>query len=56
MNTTINAKTYESSSPLLFSFLGLGVMGYPMAGHLAMTGDTVTVYNRTATKFEALLT
>ncbi|GAB4121959.1 MAG: NAD(P)-dependent oxidoreductase [Rhodothalassiaceae bacterium] len=32
------------------SFLGLGVMGYPMAGHLARAGHSVTVYNRTASK------
>ena len=32
------------------SFLGLGVMGYPMAGHLAKAGHEVTVYNRTAAK------
>lgn len=32
------------------AFLGLGVMGYPMAGHLARGGFTVTVYNRTAAK------
>ena len=32
------------------SFLGLGVMGYPMAGHLAAAGHDVTVYNRTATR------
>ena len=30
------------------AFLGLGVMGYPMAGHLAAAGHAVTVYNRTA--------
>ena len=34
------------------SFLGLGVMGYPMAGHLARAGHDVTVYNRTAAKAE----
>lgn len=34
------------------AFLGLGVMGYPMAGHLAKAGHTVTVYNRTAAKAE----
>ena len=34
------------------AFLGLGVMGYPMAGHLAKSGHEVTVYNRTATKAE----
>ena len=32
------------------AFLGLGVMGYPMAGHLAAKGHAVTVYNRTAAK------
>ena len=32
------------------AFLGLGVMGYPMAGHLARAGHQVTVYNRTADK------
>ncbi|MBV6638417.1 NAD(P)-dependent oxidoreductase [Mameliella sp. AT18] len=32
------------------AFLGLGVMGYPMAGHMAKAGHEVTVYNRTAAK------
>ena len=32
------------------AFVGLGVMGYPMAGHLASAGHDVTVYNRTAAK------
>ena len=35
------------------AFLGLGVMGFPMAGHLAKAGYTVTVYNRTAAKSAA---
>jgi 3-hydroxyisobutyrate dehydrogenase-like beta-hydroxyacid dehydrogenase len=35
------------------AFLGLGVMGGPMAGHLAKAGHRVTVYNRTAAKAEA---
>ncbi|MGI3167593.1 NAD(P)-dependent oxidoreductase [Pseudooceanicola sp. C21-150M6] len=35
------------------AFLGLGVMGYPMAGHLKAAGHEVTVYNRTVTKAEA---
>ena len=35
------------------AFLGLGVMGFPMAGHLAAKGHEVTVYNRTAAKAEA---
>ncbi len=34
------------------AFLGLGVMGYPMAGHLAAKGHEVTVYNRTGAKAE----
>ena len=34
------------------AFIGLGVMGYPMAGHLAKAGHSVTVYNRTAAKSE----
>ncbi|MCE8509384.1 NAD(P)-dependent oxidoreductase [Ruegeria pomeroyi] len=34
------------------AFLGLGVMGYPMAGHLKAAGHEVTVYNRTAAKSE----
>ena len=35
------------------AFLGLGVMGFPMAGHLAAAGHSVTVYNRSAAKAEA---
>jgi 3-hydroxyisobutyrate dehydrogenase len=35
------------------AFLGLGVMGFPMAGHLAAKGHEVTVWNRTASKAEA---
>ena len=35
------------------AFLGLGVMGYPMAGHLRAAGHEVTVYNRTVSKAEA---
>lgn len=38
------------------AFLGLGVMGYPMAGHLAAAGHDVTVYNRTKSKSEAWVT
>ncbi len=37
-------------SNLKVSFLGLGVMGYPMAGHLSKAGYSVTVYNRTSQK------
>ncbi len=50
MTTNINAKTYESTPSRRVAFLGLGVMGYPMAGHLARAGHQVTVYNRNATK------
>ena len=35
------------------AFIGLGVMGYPMAGHLAKAGHDVTVYNRTGAKADA---
>jgi 3-hydroxyisobutyrate dehydrogenase len=35
------------------AFIGLGVMGYPMAGHLAAKGHGVTVYNRSGAKAEA---
>ncbi|CAM3279294.1 NAD(P)-dependent oxidoreductase [Paracoccus nototheniae] len=35
------------------AFLGLGVMGFPMAGHLAAAGHEVSVYNRSAAKAEA---
>ena len=35
------------------AFIGLGVMGFPMAGHLATAGHQVTVYNRSAGKAEA---
>jgi 3-hydroxyisobutyrate dehydrogenase-like beta-hydroxyacid dehydrogenase len=48
--TSINPKTYEPAAATPVAFLGLGVMGYPMAGHLAQAGHTVRVYNRTATK------
>ena len=34
-------------------FIGLGNMGFPMAGHLAAAGHEVTVYNRTAAKAES---
>ena len=50
MTTHINTKTYEPTPSRHVAFLGLGVMGYPMAGHLARAGHQVTVYNRTTTK------
>ena len=48
--SAINSKTYETTPPQKVAFLGLGVMGFPMAGHLAAAGHKVSVYNRTATK------
>ena len=47
------AKTYEQTPSRKVAFLGLGVMGGPMAGHLAAAGHQVTVYNRTAAKAQA---
>jgi 3-hydroxyisobutyrate dehydrogenase-like beta-hydroxyacid dehydrogenase len=46
----MTSKTYEPISSRRVAFLGLGVMGYPMAGHLARAGHQVTVYNRTESK------
>jgi 3-hydroxyisobutyrate dehydrogenase-like beta-hydroxyacid dehydrogenase len=46
----MSTKTYESIPSRKIAFLGLGVMGFPMAGHLARAGHRVTVYNRTAAK------
>jgi 3-hydroxyisobutyrate dehydrogenase len=40
----------ENSQAKKLAFLGLGVMGYPMAGHLARAGHRVTVYNRNPAK------
>jgi 3-hydroxyisobutyrate dehydrogenase len=51
--SSTNAKTYEPSSPRKVAFLGLGVMGYPMAGHLALAGHHVTVYNRSPARSTA---
>ncbi len=48
--SSTNPKTYEPAPSRKVAFLGLGVMGYPMAGHLALAGHSVTVYNRTASK------
>ncbi len=53
---TITSKMYEGQRADIMAkvaFLGLGVMGYPMAGHLSKAGHEVTVYNRTTTKAEA---
>ncbi len=53
MNTSTQPKTYGNTPAHSVAFLGLGVMGYPMAAHLALAGHRVTVYNRTASKSEA---
>jgi 3-hydroxyisobutyrate dehydrogenase len=49
----MSIRSYEPIPPRRVAFLGLGVMGYPMAGHLARAGHAVTVYNRTSAKAEA---
>ena len=49
----MSTRTYESTPPRRCAFLGLGVMGHPMAGHLVRAGHAVTVYNRTARKAQA---
>jgi 3-hydroxyisobutyrate dehydrogenase-like beta-hydroxyacid dehydrogenase len=46
-------KTYLSAPSHDVAFLGLGVMGHPMAGHLQRAGHRVTVYNRTGSKAQA---
>lgn len=51
--SSITEKTYPPASQLNVAFLGLGVMGYPMAGHLSKAGHRVAVYNRTAGKADA---
>ena len=54
--SSINTKTYEVTAFPQVAFLGLGVMGYPMAGHLSQAGHPVSVYNRTAAKSAAFCT
>ncbi len=51
--SSIASKSYESVAPKKVAFLGLGVMGLPMAGHLAKAGHAVTVYNRSPAKAQA---
>ena len=53
MTASTQAKTYAPTAARQVAFLGLGVMGYPMAAHLALAGHNVTVYNRSASKAEA---
>lgn len=52
-NASIQPRQYEQTPSKKVAFLGLGVMGLPMAGHLASAGHQVTVYNRTAAKAKA---
>jgi 3-hydroxyisobutyrate dehydrogenase len=53
--TSTNPKQYEPIPARKVAFLGLGVMGIPMAGHLALAGHDVTVYNRSAAKAQEWL-
>ena len=46
----MSTRTYEPVVSQRVAFLGLGVMGFPMAGHLARAGHAVTVYNRSPAK------
>ena len=49
-------KIYEKCEAKTVAFIGLGTMGYPMAGHLAQAGHRVTVYNRTGAKAQKWVT
>ena len=55
MATLAAMKNYDAIAPRRVAFLGLGVMGHPMAGHLACAGHQVTVYNRSPAKAQAWL-
>ena len=48
----MSSRTYDPVPPRRVAFLGLGVMGHPMAGHLARAGHRVSVYNRSPAKAE----
>lgn len=50
MSASIAPRSYENIPPLKVAFIGLGAMGYPMAGHLAKAGHQVCVYNRSPEK------
>jgi 3-hydroxyisobutyrate dehydrogenase/2-hydroxy-3-oxopropionate reductase len=50
---TIAERSYEPIKSHRVAFIGLGVMGYPMAGHLAQAGHAVTVFNRSPAKARA---
>ncbi len=53
--TFVHSKSYEPAAPTRVAFIGLGVMGFPMAGHLALAGHAVTVYNRNTAKAQAFV-
>lgn len=53
--SSVLEKTYAPANKTRVSFLGLGVMGLPMAAHLVLAGHEVCVYNRTSAKSEAFL-
>lgn len=48
--SSIQTRSYDPTPARRVAFLGLGVMGFPMAGHLARAGHMVTVYNRSDAK------
>jgi 3-hydroxyisobutyrate dehydrogenase len=50
---SMSNRTYEPTAARRVAFLGLGVMGHPVAGHLVRAGHSVTVYNRTPAKSQA---
>jgi 3-hydroxyisobutyrate dehydrogenase-like beta-hydroxyacid dehydrogenase len=54
--STNSPRPYAPIAAHTVAFLGLGVMGHPMAGHLARAGHRVTVFNRTASKAQAWVT
>ena len=54
--SSIQSRSYETVPARRVAFLGMGVMGLPMAGHLARAGHSVTVYNRSAAKAQAWVT
>ncbi len=54
--SSIQSRPYESTPSKKIAFIGLGVMGYPMAAHLLLAGHQVCVYNRTTTKAEQWIT
>jgi 3-hydroxyisobutyrate dehydrogenase len=47
------SRSYEAVEPRRVAFIGLGVMGYPLAGHLLRAGHSTTVYNRTPARAPA---